>query len=151
MKTARWTQLTAHSRPARIALAAGQSSDPVMVDAQRPEPHRRVGRAYRAGRLICGCVHVTVSLDGRLGLAPQERRLVRVRFCEPLDDALRSELNQLVRRRGAAARRAVERVDAIEIVFDDSHGERQLICGDLQPPHARHGHLHDIEFEVKTR
>jgi hypothetical protein len=94
-------------------------------------------------------VHVIVSLDGRLGLAPRERRLVRVRFHEPLDDDLRSELTQLVRRRGAAARRAVERVDPIEFVLDDPYGERQRIVGHLQPPQVRHGQLRAIEFELR--
>jgi hypothetical protein len=94
-------------------------------------------------------VHVTVSLDGRLGLAPRERRLVRVRFHEPLDDDLRAELSELVRRRGAAARRAVERVDPIEVVVDDPHSERQRIVVHLQPPQVRHGQLRDIEFELK--
>jgi hypothetical protein len=94
-------------------------------------------------------VHVSVSLDDRLGLAPRERRVVRVRFHEPLDDDLRSELTQLVRRDGAAARRAVERVDPIEVVVDDSHGERQRIVGQLQPPQVRHGLLRDIDFELR--
>ena len=72
-----------------------------------------------------------------------------VRFHEPLDDRLRSELTQLVRRRGAAARRAVEGVDPIEVVVDDPHGERQRIVGHLQPPQARHGQLREIEFELR--
>lgn len=111
--------------------------------------HCRLGRAYRGGRLICACVHVTVSLDGRLGLAPDERRLVRVRFHEPLDDDLRTELTRLMRRRGAAARRAVERIDAIEVVVDDPCGEPERIVGHLQPPQVRRGRLRDIEFELK--
>jgi hypothetical protein len=94
-------------------------------------------------------VHVTVLRDGRLGLAPDERRLVRVRLHEPLDDDLRAELTQLVRRRGAAARRAVERVDPIEIVVDDHHGERRRMIGYLHPPQVRHGRMRDIEFELK--
>jgi hypothetical protein len=119
------------------------------VATLRADRRCRLGRAYRAGRLVCGCVQVTVSLDGRLGLAPHERRLVQVRFHEPLDDDLRGELTQLARRRGAAARRAVERVDPIEIVVDDPHGECQRLVGHLQPPQVRHGHLRDIDFEPK--
>jgi hypothetical protein len=119
------------------------------VGTLRADRRCRLGRAYRAGRLVCGCVQVTVSLDGRLGLAPHERRLVRVRFHEPLDDDLRTELTQLVRRRGAAARRAVERVDPIEVVVDDPHGECQRIVGHLQPPQMRHGQLRASEFELK--
>ncbi|MGH2941988.1 MAG: hypothetical protein ACRDLN_04350, partial [Solirubrobacteraceae bacterium] len=49
----------------------------------------RVGRAYRAGRLVCGCVHVAIRFDDRLGLTRRERRLVRVRFSEPVADDLR--------------------------------------------------------------
>jgi hypothetical protein len=119
------------------------------MDAQRPAQHPLRGRAYRAGRLVCGCVQVTVSLDGRIGLAPHERRLVRVRFHEPLDDALRAELTQLARRRGAAARRAVERLEPIEVVVDDPHGERQRFVGRLEPPQVRHGLLRAIEFELR--
>jgi hypothetical protein len=92
---------------------------------------------------------VTVLRDGRLGLAPHERRLMWVRFREPLDDDLRAELTQLVRRRGAAARRAVERVDPIEVVVDDPHGERERIVGHLEPPQIRHGELRAIEFELR--
>jgi hypothetical protein len=109
----------------------------------------RLGRAYRAGRLICECVHVTVLRDGRLGLAPHERRVVRVRFHEPLDDGLRDELIQLVRRRGAAARRVVERADAIEVVVDDPHGGCERIVGHVEPPQMRHGQLRAIEFELR--
>jgi hypothetical protein len=108
-----------------------------------------LGRAYRAGRLVCACVHVTVLRDMRLGLAPRERRLVRVRFHEPLDDKLRAELIRLVRRRGAAGRRAVERVDAIELVVDDPYAERERIVGHLEPPQMRHGQLRAIEFELR--
>jgi hypothetical protein len=145
MGTAPSTQPTARSRPARAAVTAGNLSDALAMDDQRA----RMGRAYRGGRLICACVHVTVLRDGRLGLAPHERRVVRVRFHEPLDDDLRSELVQLVRRRGAAARRAVERVDPIEVVVDDPHGARERIAGQLEPPQVRHGHLCAIEFELK--
>jgi hypothetical protein len=119
------------------------------VDSLRVDRCCLLGRAYRAGRLVCGCVYVTVLRDGRLGLAPHERRLMWVRFREPLDDDLRAELTQLVRRRGAAARRAVERVDPIEVVVDDPHGERERIVGYLEPPQMRHGELRAIEFELR--
>jgi hypothetical protein len=94
-------------------------------------------------------VYVTISRDDRLRLTPHERRLVRVRFHEPLDDDLRDELIQLVRRRGAAARRVAERTDPIEVVLDDVQGERQRIVGHLQPPQVRHGQLRAIEFELR--
>src|SRR5688572_12932922 len=77
----------------------------------RAKPCGRLGRAYRGGRLICGWVQVTICEDERLGLTRQERRLVRVRFHEPIDDGLRSELTLLLRRRGQAARRAAERIE----------------------------------------
>ena len=71
------------------------------------------------------------------------------RFHEPLDDGLRVVLTQLVRRRGAAARRVAERAEPIEVVVDDPHGERQRIVGHLQPPQVRHGQLRAIEFELR--
>jgi len=131
---------------ARSGRLAGRDSL-VTVDTQRTEQRCHLGRAYRGGRLICGGVHVTISRDERLGLTQRERRPVRVRFHEPLDDGLRSELNQLVRRRGAAAWRIADELEAIELVVDDLRGERQRIVGHLQPPQVRHGRLRDIEFE----
>jgi hypothetical protein len=112
----------------------------------RSEPLECVGRAYRAGRLVCGCVHVTISLDERLGLTEHERRVVRVRCCEPIADDLRDELHQLVRRRGRASERAAERIDPIELVIDNSWGGRERMTGRLRPPHNRHGRLREIEF-----
>ena len=121
----------------------------VSVDTPRAQQRSRVGRAYRAGRLICGWVQVTVRDDGRLGLTREERRLVGVRFHEPLDDGLRLELRDMVRRRGSAARRAAERIDPIEVVVDDPLGERRRIVGALQPPQVHHGALRDIEFALR--
>ena len=109
----------------------------------------RLGRAYRAGRLVCGWVHVTISVDERLGLTRHERRRVRLRFHEPLDDALRSELAQLMRRRGTAARRVAERIEPLEIVVDGADGEPERILGHVEPPQARHGELRDVEFAMR--
>lgn len=108
----------------------------------------RLGRAYRAGRLVCGCVQVGLRFDDRLGLTRRERRTVLLRFCEPVADDLRAELTALVRRRGAAAERAAERIDPIDLVIDDPSGEFELerMTGLLRPPHRRHGWLRDIEF-----
>jgi hypothetical protein len=134
-----------------LTTAAGDPALPAEIDC-RPRAGRGtgdLGRAYRGGRLVCGCVRVTVGVDRRLGLAPRERRLVGVRFHEPLEDALRAELFRLLRRRGSAARRAAERVDPIEFVVDDSRGERRRIVGWLQPPQVRHGQLRDIEFGLR--
>ncbi len=119
------------------------------VGIQRTEQSCRLGRAYRSGRLVCGWVQVTISDDERIGLTQQERRLVRVCFHEPLDDGLRSELTQLMRRRGAAAGRAAERIDPIEVVVDDPHAERQRIVGRVEPPQVHHGALRDINFALR--
>jgi len=119
------------------------------VGTQRTRERGRLGRAYRSGRLVCGWVQVTISDDERLGLTKQERRLVRVRFHEPIDDELRSELTQLMRRRGAAAGRAAERIDPIEVVIDDPHAERERIVGRVGPPQAHHGALRDIDFALR--
>ena len=139
----------------RIPISRSQSTLSVGRDAARAEPPApakqcgRLGRAYRGGRLICGWVQVTTGDDERLGLTRQERRLVQVRFHEPLNDDLRSELTLLLRRRGQAARRAAERIDPIEVVVDDPHGERQLIVGSVEPPQVHHGPLRNIEFALR--
>jgi len=91
---------------------------PIDVSQAMGVGHWRLGRAYRAGRLVCGCVQVGLRFDDRLGLTRRERRTVLVRFCEPLADDLRAELTALVRRRGAASERASERTDPIELVID---------------------------------
>jgi hypothetical protein len=92
------------------------------------------GRAYRDGELVCARVHLIIGRDGRLGLARHERRYVAARFLERLQPALRAELAELARRRGAAARRAAERMDPIEIVFTDRRLGTQRIVGWVQPP-----------------
>jgi hypothetical protein len=95
------------------------------------------GRAYRDGEVVCARVHITIGRDGRLGLARHERRYVVARFVERLHPTLRTELNELARRRGAAARRAAERMDPIEVVFDDRHLGSQRIVARVQPPQVR--------------
>lgn len=92
-----------------MPVAGSQTVSPDLAGAggtQHTAQRSRLGRAYRAGRLVCGWVHVTISVEERLGLTLQERRRVRLRFHEPLDDGLRSELAQLMRRRGRSACRA---------------------------------------------
>ena len=81
------------------------------------------------GRLVCGCVQVAIGVDDRLGLTRHERRLVRVRFCEPVADDLRVELSELARRRGPASERAAERIDPIELVIDDPASEWEPTTG----------------------
>jgi hypothetical protein len=117
--------------------------------ASRAQQGNLVGRVYRAGRLVCGWAQVTIRDDGRLGLTREERRVVGVRFHEPLDDGLRSELRELTRRRGQAARRVAERVDPIEVVVDEPGSGCRRIVGCVQPPQVRHGALRDIEFALR--
>jgi hypothetical protein len=119
--------------------------------AEAPRGQRRwlSGRAYRAGRVVCGCVQITISLDDRLGLTERERRRVRVSFHEPLDDDLRSELTELVRRRGAAARRIADASQTIDVIVGDLDSGPMHIVGRLQPPDARHAPLREIEFGLR--
>jgi hypothetical protein len=65
-----------------------------------------------------------------------------------LDPGLRAELAELVRRRGVVARRAAERMQPVEIVFDDPLLGRQRILGWIEPPQRRHGELHEIAFGI---
>jgi len=113
------------------------------------ERRYRWARAYRDGEMVCGRVELTVRADTRLGLAPRERRCLTVGFLERLNPALRTELTELVRRRGAVARRAAERMQPVEIIFDDARLGRQQIIGCVQPPQLRHGELHEIEFDLR--
>jgi hypothetical protein len=121
--------------------------------AQRVVFEQRYGwaRAYRNGRLIAGRVRLTVDHDVRVGLAPRERprRSLRAAFIERVDPALRVELAAVARHRGAAARRAADRMQPIEVVIDDPHCGRQRIVGRVQPPQVHHGDLCDIEFAVR--
>jgi hypothetical protein len=114
------------------------------------EGRYRWARAYRDGELVCGRVELTVRADFRLGLAPHERRYFAARFLEHPHPGLRSELTELVRRRGAAARRAAERMQPVEIVFEDPQGARQRVVGWVQPPQLRRGDLDDIEFALRA-
>jgi len=120
-----------------------------VAEAHRHHKRGLSGRAYRAGRLVCGCVQVTISVDDRLGLTERERRRVRVSFHEPLDDDLRSELTELVRRRGAAARRVADAAHEIAVVVNDHDSGPMRIVGHLQPPEARHAPLREIEFGLR--
>ena len=104
------------------------------------------GTVRRRGEVI-GRVSVTVTADDRVDMAPRERRrTLGARFTGRVAPDLRDELAAVVRRRGAAARRAAERIEPIEVVLDDG-GER--ISGHLQPPQHRHGDLSDVVFTVR--
>jgi hypothetical protein len=108
-------------------------------------------RAFRDGRLVAGRVRLTIDHDVRVGLAPRERRRrsIRAAFVERVDPTLRDELAAVARRRGAAARRAADRMDPIEVVIEDPHRGRQRIVGRVQPPERRRGDLDAIEFTVR--
>lgn len=105
--------------------------------------------ACRDGEVVCGRVELAVRTDTRVGLAPRERHCFTVRFVEHLQPILRRELVELVRRRGAVARRAAERMEPIELVFDDPHLGLRRIIGCVQPPQARNSELHEIEFYLR--
>lgn len=106
-------------------------------------------RLTATGSLVCGRVSVTFGRDDRLGLAPRERRSVVARFEDHLHPTLRSELTELMRRRGAAARRAAERIEPIVIFVGDPRHERERIVGRIEPPQRRRGDLRDVEFELR--
>jgi hypothetical protein len=135
------------ARKSRTVLAWARGDGEAVLGAEC----WRVGRAYRAGRLVCGYVQVAIRFDDRLGLTRRERRTVRVRFCEPVDDDLRVELNELARRHGTAGERTAERIEPIELVIDDPSGERARMTGRLRPPYRRHGRLREIEFGLHER
>jgi hypothetical protein len=99
--------------------------------------------------VICGRVELTLKTDTRLGLTARERRGLAARFVEHLHPALQDELSELVDRRGAAARRAAERIAPIELVFDDPRLGLQRIIGQIEPPQRRCGDLHKIEFGLR--
>jgi hypothetical protein len=124
---------------------------PVDVDPVPGAGRWRVGRAYRGGRLVCGCVHVAIGLDDRLELTRRERRTVQVRFCEPVADELRGELSELAHRRGSAGERVAERIGPIEVVIDDPAGAHERMTGRLRPAYTRHGRLRETEFGLRER
>jgi hypothetical protein len=108
-----------------------------------------VAHACRDAKVVCGRVELTVATDTRLGLTARERRRFTVRFLDGVETGLHAELTQLVRRRGAVAHRAAERMEPIEIVFDDRLHGLQRIVGAVQPPQQRNGDLHDIRFGLR--
>lgn len=134
------TAILGRKAPAHVA-----SADHALM-AQRYCP----AHACRDSAVVCGRVELTVAADSRLGLTPRERRSFTVRFLDAPEPELRIELTTLIRRRGAAARRAAERMEPIEIVFDDPLRGLQRIAGSLQPPQRRAGvNLRDIQFGLR--
>ena len=111
--------------------------------------HSRAAHACREHEVVCGLVELTIGADARLGLTARERRCVTVRFLDRLEPGLCAELTELVRHRGAVARRAAERMEPIDIVFDDPRLGLQRITGWIQPPQRRAGDLYEIEFGLR--
>jgi len=52
-------------------------------------------------------------------------------------------------RRGAAARRAAERIEPLAVVIDDPCLGRERIVGRIEPPQVRRGYLGDVEFGLR--
>ena len=105
--------------------------------------------ACRDDEVVCGRAELTVGVDTRLGLTVRERRCITVRFLDRLEPVLRAELIELVRRRGAVALRAAERMSPVEVVFEDPCLGLQRIVGSIRPPQQRNGDLHDIQFGLR--
>lgn len=113
------------------------------------EDRYRWAHACRDGEVVCGRVELTFRKDPRLGLTARERRRLAARFVEHLHPLLRAELDELVHRRGAACRRAAERIEPIELVFDDPHRGLQRIVAQIQPPQTRRSDVHDVTFDLR--
>jgi hypothetical protein len=113
------------------------------------EGRYRWAHACRDGEVICSRVELTLRTDPRLGLTARERRRLSARFVEHLHPRLRAELDELVHRRGAACRRAAERIEPIELVFDDPRRGLQRIVAHIQPPQTRRGDVHDVTFDLR--
>jgi hypothetical protein len=120
-----------------------------LADERGSEPRYAWGQAYRDGSLVCGRVHVTFGRDDRVGLTSRERRTLVVRFEDGLHPTLRSELDMLAHHRGAAARRAAERIEPIVIVVGDPRHGRERIVGRIVPPQSRRAGLRDVEFGLR--
>lgn len=124
---------------------------PPAAPADVPLAERRHGRAraYRNGELVCGRVDLTISLDARIGLAPRERRQLIARFVDRLAPPFRHELEQLVRRRGARATRIGDRIESIELVFEDPQRKGQRLVARIEPPQWRRWELAENEFVIR--
>ncbi|MEA2151078.1 MAG: hypothetical protein QOD69_2908, partial [Solirubrobacteraceae bacterium] len=60
------TPIRIPARTSPMPFARGNAL--VVLDTERAPRSGRwcIGRAYRSGRLVCGCVHARISLDERL-------------------------------------------------------------------------------------
>lgn len=108
-------------------------------------------RVYRQGRILCGGARVTIDRHSRrVGLTATERQCVRVVFAEDVSGELRHELAEMTARRGAAAARYADRIEAVTIVVDDPRGRVEL-RGHIKPPTvAPAPELHEIAFPLGT-
>ena len=131
-----------HSGPPERSI---RHRDTTPIDGRR----HAWAQAYRDGSLVSGRVRVTFARDDRLGLAPRERRTVIARFEDRVHPALRAELAELARRRGAAALRAAERIEPIVLMVGNPRGGRERIVGRIVPPQTRRGDLREIEFRLR--
>ncbi|MGI9099545.1 MAG: hypothetical protein ACR2H2_13830 [Solirubrobacteraceae bacterium] len=113
-------------------------------------PRYQRARAFRHGELVCGRVDLRVRDSGQIGLTAHERREIVVRFLGRIAPELRRELDELVQRRGSFARRAADRMQAIELVADDPQAGHVLIVGHVQPPQHRHCEICETEFGVRV-
>jgi hypothetical protein len=150
-------------RRPRAATAVGTTSASnvererlaVVLGVAVPTDHPLIGRrswpahACRDSEVVCGRVELTVRADARLGLTGRERHLFAVRFLDGLESRLHAQLTELVHRRRAVARRAAERMEPIEIVFDDPLRGLQRITGRVQPPQRRNRDLLDVQFGLR--
>jgi hypothetical protein len=101
-------------------------------------------RAYRNGTVVCDRVLVTVNAaDERVGLALRERCMT-ARFVHGIEPEFRSQLMQVLHRRGARSRRVAEALDPIELELD---GERPVPAR-IEPPAVRHLSLEQTDFRL---
>ena len=106
------------------------------------------GRAERDGTVVCDRVLVTVTVsDERLGLTPRERRHATVRFLHDIEPEFRSQLLEILRRRGARSRRAAEALNPIELVVE---GEQRLAAR-IEPPTVRNLSLEQTDFTLRQK
>jgi hypothetical protein len=99
---------------------------------------------------ICApCARSHAARLGQLQLGAHPHGGRALAHHRPLEDGLHSELAQLMRGRGTSARRAAERIDPIEVVVGDAHGEPERIVGLVEPPEVHHGQLRDVEFATR--
>jgi hypothetical protein len=96
-------------------------------------------------------VHVRIGRHNSHGITHYGRRSIAARFLDRVHPELRAELTELACRRGAAARRAADRMQPIVVVIDDPCLGRERIVGRIEPPQVRRGLLGEVEFGLRER